>query len=59
MTIATRSRFEKTAAENGFSAIPGHQDGGDVFEKALSGVESDASRVFARIAEGEWSLHPS
>lgn len=48
----------KTAAENGFYAIPGHQDGDDVFEKALSGVEGDASRVFARIAEGEWPLTP-
>lgn len=48
----------KTAAENGLYPTPGHQDGDDVFEKALSGVEGDASRVFARIAAGEWPLTP-
>lgn len=48
----------KTAAENGFYAVPGHPDGDDAFEKVLSPIEGDAASIIARIEGGEWPLPP-
>ena len=39
-----------------FYSIAGHEDGPDVFEKLLSSIEGEASRVFGHIADGTWPL---
>jgi hypothetical protein len=52
------SSVRKAGAENGFHAVPGHPDGDDAFEKVLSPIEGEASRIFARIEGGEWPLTP-
>lgn len=44
------------AVESNFSALPGHQDGDDVLERALGDVEASAAAVIARIAAGVWPL---
>lgn len=49
----------KTAAENGFYAVPGHPDGADAFEKILSNVEGRTAGIFSTIEAGEWPLSPS
>jgi hypothetical protein len=46
----------RTAAENGFYAVPNHPDGADSFEKSLSHVEGRAAGIFASIEAGEWPL---
>lgn len=46
----------KTAAENGFYAVPGHEEGPDVFEKILGGAEGEAAEVFAKVEAGVWPL---
>lgn len=46
----------KTAAENGFYAVPGHEEGPDVFEKILGGVEGEAAAVFKKLEAGTWPL---
>ncbi|RYU14827.1 DUF4238 domain-containing protein [Nocardioides iriomotensis] len=46
----------KAASETNFYAVAGHEDGPDVFEKLLSSIEGDASRVFTRISSGTWPL---
>lgn len=50
------SSVRKTAAENGFYAVPGHQDGPDVFEKILGDAEGEASVVFKKLEAGTWPL---
>lgn len=50
--------IRKTAAENGFYAVPGHPDGSDAFEKILSQVEGEAASILARIKAGQWPLSP-
>ena len=39
-----------------FYSLEGHEEGDDVFEQFLAGVEGDASRVFKRIETGTWPL---
>ncbi|VXA98726.1 conserved hypothetical protein [Microbacterium sp. 8M] len=46
----------KTAAENGFYTVPGHQAGDDVFERLFSEVEGAAAPVFRKLGEGVWPL---
>lgn len=46
----------KAAAENHLYSLPGHPDGADVFEKALSQLEGDVAGIFADIASGTWPL---
>ena len=46
----------KAASEMNFYSIAGHEDGPDVFEKLLSSIEGEASRVFGHIADGTWPL---
>lgn len=46
----------KTAAENGFYSVPGHDEGPDVFEKLLSGAEGEAAAVFSKLESGVWPL---
>lgn len=48
----------KTAAENGFYAVPGHEEGPDVFEKILGGIEGAAAEVFKKVEAGVWPLAP-
>lgn len=46
----------KAAAENHLYSLPGHPDGADVFEKALSQLEGDVAGIFADIVSGTWPL---
>lgn len=46
----------KAAAENHLYSLPGHPDGADVFEKALSQLEGDVASIFADIVSGTWPL---
>jgi len=47
----------QAAAVNYFYSVPGHPDGSDVFERALSKVEGDAARVLRLVLEeGMWPL---
>lgn len=46
----------KAAAENHLYSLPGHQDGPDIFEKALSQLEGDVASIFADISSGTWPL---
>lgn len=46
----------KAAAENHLYTLPGHPDGADVFEKALSQLEGDVASIFADIVSGTWPL---
>lgn len=46
----------KAAAENHLYSLPGHPDGADVFEKALSQLEGEVAGIFADIASGTWPL---
>lgn len=48
----------KTAAQNGFYSVPGHEDGPDVFEKMLSSVEGEAAGIFRLVESGTWPLEP-
>ena len=50
------TKVQNTAAENGFYAVPGHQEGPDVFERLLSSVEGDAAAVFRKLEAGTWPL---
>lgn len=51
------SRVERTGGENHLNSISGHPSGSDVFERGLGeGIETDTSRLFERIAQGEWPL---
>ena len=51
------SRVDKTGGENHLNSIPGHPSGSDVFERGLGeGIETETSRLFERIAKGEWPL---
>jgi hypothetical protein len=46
----------KAASENHLYSLPGHPDGADVFEKALSQLEGDVASIFADIVSGTWPL---
>lgn len=47
----------KASTQTDFYAIPGHEDGQDVFEKSLSGMEGEAASVIRRIREEHvWPL---
>lgn len=46
----------KAAAENHLYSLPGHPDGADVFEKALSQLEGDVASIFDEIISGIWPL---
>ncbi len=48
--------IRKTATENDFYAVPGHKEGPDAFEKALSSVESAAASVFQKLEHDVWPL---
>ncbi|MEV4991594.1 DUF4238 domain-containing protein [Pseudarthrobacter sp. LMD1-1-1.1] len=49
----------KASAHTDFYAVPGHEEGPDVFEKGLSRVEGEAARVIRRITEEHvWPLSP-
>lgn len=46
----------KAAAENHLYSLPGHQDGADIFEKALSQLEGDVAGIVTAIEAGTWPL---
>lgn len=46
----------KAASENHLYSLPGHPNGVDSFEKALSQLEGEAASVLAEIAAGSWPL---
>lgn len=46
----------KAAAENHLYSLPGHPDGTDVFEKALSQLEGDVASIFDELGSGVWPL---
>lgn len=46
------------AVETNFYALPGHEEGDDVLERALAEIEAPAAAVIARIASGTWPLSP-
>lgn len=48
--------IRKAAAENHLYSLPGHPDGADIFEKALSQLEGDVASIFAEIISGAWPL---
>lgn len=54
----TRS-ITKTATENHFYSLPGHPDGDDAFEKALSELEGATARIIEEIKRGIWPLSPA
>ncbi|HRN29426.1 MAG TPA: DUF4238 domain-containing protein [Terrimesophilobacter sp.] len=54
----TRS-ITKTATENHFYSLPGHPDGDDAFEKALSQLEGATARIIEEIKRGVWPLSPA
>lgn len=49
----------KTATENRFYSLPGHPDGDDAFEKALSQLEGATARIIEEIKRGVWPLSPA
>lgn len=62
VTLPGDRRYKQSVAnaavETNFYALPGHEDGDDVLERALSEVEAPAAAVIARIASGVWPLPP-
>lgn len=44
------------SVETNFYALPGHEAGDDVFEKAMSDVEAAAGSVMQKIGSGTWPL---
>ena len=44
------------SVETDFYALPGHEAGDDVFEKALSSVEAAAGAVLKKVSSGMWPL---
>lgn len=49
----------KAASENNFYSVEGHEDGPDIFEKLLAGIEGEVAGVFEKIVDGVWPLGPS
>lgn len=51
----TQSVGDASVAKN-FYSLPGHEDGDDALERALSAVEGDTAAIFKKITGGAWPL---
>lgn len=53
-----RQSVNSAAVETDFYALPGHEDGDDVLERALADVEAPAAAIISRIESGTWPISP-
>lgn len=53
-----KQSVSSASVETDFYALPGHEDGDDVLERALADVETQAAAILARIGSGTWPLSP-
>ncbi len=51
-----KQSVNSAAVETDFYALPGHDDGDDVLERALAEVEAPTAAIIAQIASGVWPL---